>query len=386
MTTGMAIAELASMLARWLHVGAAAVWLGVTLRFLLLADRLAAAQGRDVAIAYGGDVFTLSRLEPGEAMPESLLSLRWSAYLTCIFGYLLLGLDWYRDGGLQLVAEGGVLPPGLPAVAVAVLAFVLGYLVYELLCPLLARLPGLLEAGAWGVVLIASGLAWFAIFEPRAALLHQGVLIATCMAANVGHHLAPYERRGLRTAAAAGPEELSRRARARARGQHNAYAMPTTLALMLLGHAPLALPPRSPTAFLAGLVLAGFALTDTLAHVRHRPKRAAASALAAACGIVIVVFASLPRIQPMSAVQRPDPAAVMQIIERRCLVCHSGAAAARGLALDQARVLAQNARAVALTAAYGRSMPPGNVTGMTEAEREQLRLWFEAGGAGAGGH
>jgi uncharacterized membrane protein len=380
MTATAAIAELASMLARWLHVGAAAVWLGVTIRFLLLAERLAA--GREIAVAYGGDLFILRRLEPSEPMPAVLLPLRWSAYLTCLFGFLLLGLDWYRDFGVRLVAADGVLPPGGAAVAVAVLWLILGYPLYELLCPLLARLPGLVEAVAWGVVLIASGLAWFAIFEPRAALLHQGVLIATCMAANVGHHIAPYERSRLRTAAAAGPEELSRRARARARSQHNAYAMPPTLALMLLGHAPLALPPHSPTAFLAGLVLAGFALTDTLAHFRHRPRRAVASALAAAAGVVVTC---LPRPQSVSAAQPPDPAEVAQIIERRCLACHAGSSAAGGLALDQAGVLAQNARAVVLAAAYGRRMPPGNVTGMTEAERERLRLWFLRSRAGAGG-
>jgi uncharacterized membrane protein len=220
-----------------------------------------------------------------------------------------------------------------------------------------------------------------AVFDARAALLHEGVLIATCMAANVGHHVAPFERLMLRAAAEGAAPDPLRRARARDRTRHNAYAMPPTLALMLAGHAPLALPPRAPAAFLAGLVLAGFALTDALAHFRHRPRRALAAALSAAAGAVIVLLACLPREEPLARADLPDVAEVADIVARRCLACHAGPSPAGGLALDRAGVLAQNARAVALAAAYGEGMPPGNVTGMTVGERQALRRWFEAGAA-----
>lgn len=383
MTTTTATAELAAMLARWLHVGAAAVWLGVTARFLLLADRLAAVGPRGITLAHGGELFLLRRPDAPAPAPEGVLPVRWAPYLTCIFGFLLLALDWYADGGLRLVPEGGMLPAGWPAITVAIGAIVVGYLLYELLCPLLGRLPGPLQAVAWGAILVATGLAWMAVFEVRAALLHHGVLIATCMAANVGHHVAPFEKRLQRAGSGAAPDPL-RRARARDRTRHNAYAMLPTLALMLAGHAPLALPPRAPVAFLAGLVLAGFALTDALAHFRHRPRRALAAALSAAAGTVILLLACLPREEPLASADPPDPAEVTEIVARRCLACHAGPSPAGGLALDRAGVLAQNARAVALAAAYGRSMPPGNVTGMTADERQLLRRWFEAGGAAPG--
>lgn len=379
--------ELLVMPLLWLHVAAAAVWFGATMRLLMVGDRLASASGGGpVALSHGGGLWVVAAPAGSDAWRHPFLPLRWSAYLTCLAGSVLLVRGFYLEPALGLVGPGHPWPASWMAVGAAVAGLVVGYLVYELLCSAFARLPPAIRAGLWGTTLVLVGLGWAALFPIRAALLHAGVLLATCLAANVGHHVVPCESR-IRRAVAAGldPDTACLR-RARERAWHNAYAMPVVLGLMLVGNAPLALPPRSLVAFLAGLVASGFAVTDLLAHWRHRPRRARVAATALAAGLVLLLWATRPVADPPGdAAAEAALSQVRDIVARRCLACHAGTAPAGGLALDRPDLLAQNARAVALAAGFGRSMPPGNATGMTDEERRLLRRWSAARGSGDGG-
>jgi uncharacterized membrane protein len=62
------------------------------------------------------------------------------------------------------------------------------------------------------------------------------------------------------------------------------------------------------------------------------------------------------------------------IVDGRCLSCHAGATAQAGLRLDDDAVLRARRDEVA-TQLSTRAMPPGNVTGMTDAERDSLVAW-----------
>jgi uncharacterized membrane protein len=96
--------------------------------------------------------------------------------------------------------------------------------------------------------------------------------------------------------------------------------------------------------------------------------------------VVVVSMVTLaPRPQAVSAAV--DPAAARQIIELRCANCHAEkptfqgfAEAPKGIKLDsderiraQASLIRQTVRA--------RTMPPGNLTGLTEEERALLERW-----------
>jgi uncharacterized membrane protein len=63
-----------------------------------------------------------------------------------------------------------------------------------------------------------------------------------------------------------------------------------------------------------------------------------------------------------------------QIVDRRCVTCHSGAAAPAGLRLDDDAVLRERASDVARQVTT-KAMPPDNQTGMTQDERDRLAAW-----------
>ncbi|GBD42967.1 hypothetical protein HRbin40_00428 [bacterium HR40] len=386
--TAAILLELLVPFVRWLHIAAAAVWFGTTLRGLTIRDRLEASGWRTpVLLAEGGQFYALE-MRPGPEPRSAFLPLRWSAYFTCLAGYLLLAEGYWLEPLPRLMGADGPFPESWMAVATAAAVPIVGYLLYELLCRLAARLPEPLAAAVFGIALVATGRLLLAIFVPRAAFVHLGVLLATCMAANVGHHFAPCERKLAELVAAGRPPSHPCRQRAALRLRHNAYAMPVALALMMAGRMPLWLPPASPTLFLSGLVLTGFAIADLLAHRRHRPRRARLAAMGLFLGLLAIIQAALP---PSSirgpAAEPPQLSDVFAVIQRRCLACHSQAAPrgpAGGLALDRPEAVAQNARAVAFAAGYGASMPPGNLTGIDVAERALLRRFFESGTAAGG--
>ena len=69
-------------------------------------------------------------------------------------------------------------------------------------------------------------------------------------------------------------------------------------------------------------------------------------------------------------------AQVAPIFEQRCATCHSGASAPLGVRLDTEQQITARAEDIERQAVLTRAMPPGNATGMTDAERELLGAWI----------
>ena len=80
--------------------------------------------------------------------------------------------------------------------------------------------------------------------------------------------------------------------------------------------------------------------------------------------------------EPVSA---PTDEAALSIVSERCQTCHSGATAPLGIQLETVAQLEQHADAIEAQVSAG-AMPPGNATGMTDAERTQLVAWAAAHG------
>jgi uncharacterized membrane protein len=77
--------------------------------------------------------------------------------------------------------------------------------------------------------------------------------------------------------------------------------------------------------------------------------------------------------EPGSAAVPSDDEAVA-IAAQRCAGCHSGASAPLGVELGNAEQLQQHADQIQVMLESG-AMPPGNATGITDAERAQLIAW-----------
>ena len=70
---------------------------------------------------------------------------------------------------------------------------------------------------------------------------------------------------------------------------------------------------------------------------------------------------------------------VQPILAQRCYACHSEAVQMKNVRLDSAQAVAQHAQSLYTQAVVARTMPLNNATGMTDDERQMLKIWFEAG-------
>ena len=77
---------------------------------------------------------------------------------------------------------------------------------------------------------------------------------------------------------------------------------------------------------------------------------------------------------------------VNNIIQYRCGVCHAQKPtfegfedAPKGVVFDTAQDILNNLSSIKAQSIDSDIMPPGNITGMTEAERNKLKIWIESG-------
>jgi uncharacterized membrane protein len=69
-------------------------------------------------------------------------------------------------------------------------------------------------------------------------------------------------------------------------------------------------------------------------------------------------------------------AQVEPVFVERCAKCHSGASAPLGIRFETQQQIEARVDDIERMAVQTRSMPPGNVTGMTQEERDLLAAWI----------
>ena len=98
---------------------------------------------------------------------------------------------------------------------------------------------------------------------------------------------------------------------------------------------------------------------------------------AAAAGGSALAFALAPDDTPVTAA--PNDSVAQSIVAERCQTCHSGASAPLGVQLESLAQMEQHAGQIEVMVS-SRAMPPGNTTGLTDTERDQLVAWAAAHG------
>ncbi|CAN5208122.1 urate hydroxylase PuuD [soil metagenome] len=379
--------------ARWLHVIAGAAWIGTSFYFNWLNHSLGPPLEPRPGVAgelwsvHGGGFYRVEKFSAApERLPDRLHWFKWEAYFTWITGALLLVLIYYLGSGAYLrdPAVSGIGQPA--AVLIGAGTLIVGLLLYDALCrtPLAERpIPFVLVLLVL-VAVFAFGLGQF--LSARAAFIHVGAMVGTWMAANVFFVIIPGQR-AMVTAMEAGLSPDARRGREGAlRSLHNNYLTLPVLFLMVGIHHPAAYAHPQAWVILIAMALIGVAARHYY-NLRHRGRHVVWILPAVAAAMVILALVTMPRRPaggraPAAVTEAGESYAVVRaILEERCVACHSAHpehpdwnAAPLGVAFDTpAQVHAQAGR-IGGVVAMG-TMPLGNVTGMTSAERELIVRW-----------
>ncbi len=378
--------ELGDLVLRFLHVVAGIAWIGASFYFIRLDLGLAPPSERsdiDEGVAgeywgvHGGGFYHSKKYQVApRVLPEPLHWFKWEAYTTWLSGFALLVLLYWSDADTRLIDPGVAELTAWEAIAASAGLLLGGWLVYDAACRLLRNDA----AVAVTTALLVAGVAWVSgeLFAARAAYLQVGAVLGTIMAANVLTVIIPAHRELVRAKEEGREPDPAPGLRAKQRSVHNNYLTLPVVFAMLAGHFPLTF--GSDRAWL--VLLAIFAILVVVRHffnLMHRGRMPLLLLGAAAAGAVALAFALAPDDEPVAILFEgvSDGQAELVVIDR-CRSCHVGSSAPLGVSLetiDEMRLRAEDiARQV-----QSRAMPPGNVTGITDHERDLLIAW--AGGA-----
>ncbi|MFN3861478.1 MAG: urate hydroxylase PuuD [Roseateles sp.] len=383
----------ANLLLRWLHVITVIAWIGASFYFVWLDNHLVPPSAPDLKAkgvdgelwaVHGGGFYNPQKYLVAPAnLPEKLHWFYWESYWTWMSGFALF-VVLYLFNASQMLIDPRVYAWGAPWQAVlAALAFlVVGTVVYEIACHTLGRTrdggignDGRVLAVVAVFVVAASWLAC-QLFAGRAAFLIVGATLATLMTANVAHWIIPGQRKVIAQMRAGHKPDPLHGQRGKQRSVHNTYFGLPVLIAMLSNHYGMLYQHPHNWLVLCVLMAAGVAIRVFFVK-RHKGVNSwgtVALALALLGGLIAWMA---PRPQPVApGVSAPVALAQVQAIAaQRCLACHRGEAAQKGVRLDSAEALVARKAQIHQQVAVQRLMPLNNATAMTEDERALMGRW-----------
>jgi uncharacterized membrane protein len=324
-----------------------------------------------------------------EEMPETLHWFKWEAYMTWISGIFLLGVVYFFGRGVYLL-DPSHSKIGLGAgIAVVVGLLIGGYMVYDALWKSpLARTPAIAALVSFGLIVVAAyGLTH--LFSGRAAYLLLGATLGSIMANNVSQVIVPAQRKMIAATRAGEPVDLSLGERAKMRSTHNHYMTLPVLFMMLSNHFPATYGHPLSWVVLILIVIFGAAAKYVM-NERGRSNRWIVAAGIVALAAAVTMTARASRMAGAASdfrnAPRVDFATAHAVIERRCVTCHSAHPTnpsfpqpPSGIVLEDPRRIHDLAPRIMERAVVTKTMPLGNLTGMTEDERSTLGAWIAQG-------
>ena len=365
------------------HVVAAIAWIGASLYFIRLDLSLRPPKDtRDAEKGVAGEFWGVHgggfyhsqkyRVAPRE-LPEPLHWFKWEAYTTWLTGFALLVVLYYLDPDVRLVDPQVADLAAWEAIAISAGSLAGGWLTYDVLC---RTVPNeLAVAGGVAALVVVSAWSMGELLAPRAAYLQVGSILGTIMAANVLLVIIPAHRELVRAKQEGREPDAAPGIAAKRRSVHNNYLTLPVVFAMLAGHFPFTYGHDH-----AWLVLV--AVTAIAVWIRHffnlwhQGRRAWWILATAAVAVAVLAVAIEPDDESAGASRDAVTFAQVQpVVQERCAPCHSGADAPDGVRFETREQIESRADDMAEQAAQLRTMPPGNSTGMTEAERDLLAAW-----------
>jgi uncharacterized membrane protein len=391
------------LLVRWLHVVAGIAWIGSSFYFVWLDNHLepqGASEPVDPNVAgelwavHGGGFYRSRKYRVAPAvLPPTLHWFYWEAYTTWLSGFGLLFLLYFLRAEAYLIDPSVVALTKSAAIAITLAGLVVSWLVYDGLCRSPLGRNG--RSLAVAVALVTAVEAWGVchLFGGRGAFMVFGAALGTIMVANVLFVIIPGQRELVRAKREGREPDPGPGLRGKQRSVHNTYFTLPVIFVMISNHYAMTYGARYNWLVLIAMSFAGACIRGWFV-ARHKPagRRGVASAVPAALGVLTlagVVVALAPEISPTSTAPPGDIAQVQSIVEQRCVPCHSTHPSSQfgfnappnGVVLetlDQLRAhLPEVQKQVSL-----RTMPLGNLTGMTDAERATVLMWIGHGAAG----
>jgi uncharacterized membrane protein len=388
--------EWMNLVVRWMHVVFGIAWIGASFYFVFLENALNRTVNLRDEIAgnlwavHGGGFYYVEKykISPKE-IPKDLHWFKYEAYFTWLSGFTLLVIVYYLDAAIYLIDPNVMALTPAQAIGISIGSLVSGWFVYNALCKsVLAKHQVILSIVLLAFVALA---AWFFsyVFSSRAAYIHVGAMLGTFMAGNVFRVIIPGQKAMVNAAKEGKPVDPSLGKKALLRSLHNNYFTLPVIFIMISNHFPSTYGSSMNWMILIGLTIA----SALIKHYLNLKEKGEKSIWILPIGIVFIIsLAFITRPASKSVCKDDVPATFSQvnaIIQKRCVTCHSASptddilkAAPNGIMFDNKETILKLAERINQRAVITKTMPQGNKTGITQAERDVIACWIENGAKG----
>ena len=385
--------EWLSLFIRWLHVVAGIAWIGDSFYFMWLdaslrsnEDTPEGVKGESWSVHGGGFYRVIKFQNAPKTLPEHLHWFMWQSYTTWLSGLSLLIVVYWLQAKAWMLTPGGV-ESASTAVGIGAATVFGGFFVYHLLCKSpLGKMPGVL-----GVTLLAfsasTAYGLEQVISSRAAYIHIGAMIGTWMAGNVFMVIIPNQRKIVASLMDGKVPDPALGAESKLRSTHNNYLTLPVIFVMISNHYPSTYGHPHAWLVLLGMFAIG-AFTRVFFNMKNSGKFMGWMIPVAILAYIGLAVATAPKALPA-----PDTngeavtwSQVEPIIQTHCVSCHSATptddifkVAPNGVVYDTPEDVQRKASLIKTRAVDTPSMPFGNKTGMTDAERALLGAWIDEG-------
>jgi uncharacterized membrane protein len=374
---------------RWLHVVAGIVWIGTSFYFVALDNHLGRPRVEEEGVGgesweiHGGGFYRISkyRVAPAE-LPEPLHWFKWEAYTTWLSGFGLIVVLYYWNAETYLIDKSVADIPVAAAIGISLIGLAAAWVVYDLACLVFESdiVVGLLLLA----LVVGSAYGAGEVFSGRAAYLQVGAMLGTIMAANVLFNIIPAHWELIRAKEAGREPDPAPGLEAKRRSVHNNYLTLPVVFTMISVHFAFTYEHERAWAVLVALVLIG-AWIRHFFNLRHAGRTEWFIPITAVAAALVLAIAIRPDESGGAAGRPADEAAAVAIVQQRCVPCHAQNpteegfdAPPAGVLLETREQIVDQADAIDEQAVRTKAMPLGNVTGMTDEERERLGTWLDS--------
>lgn len=392
------IAEWLNLVLRWLHIVTGIAWIGTSFFFMWLDSHIeppAEPKGKvegELWLTHSGGFYQIAKMDLAPAeIPKTLHWFKWEAAFTWISGFLLLAVIYYLGAEVYLIDPRVADIPAGTAIGLSLAILLAGWLIYDRLYRSRLRHAGFLVEAIGCGLLAALSYGLTLVYSDRGAYVHVGAMLGTIMAANVWFIIIPGQRKLVEATKAGAPLDPRLAFNAKQRSVHNNYMTLPVIFIMMSSHYPSTFGHAYGWAILLALFAVG-------AVVRHWFNLKNAGRIAywpfptAAAILLAVIWLATPPAFLAGATPVADDlepvtfAEAYAVIAERCVSCHAAKPAnedfdvpPKNVMFDTAEQIQRQAIKIRAVSVLTRTMPLGDDTGMTEAERALLGRWIDEG-------
>ena len=375
---------------RWGHLTVGIAWIGASFYFNWLENRLNRQAAADPSIEgslwaiHGGGFYHVQKYSVApDQLPAQLHWFKWEAYFTWFTGLALLVIIFYTNANVFLLDPSVAQLTAWQGVVIGIASLVITWIFYDLMCrSAFATRTQLLALIVFTYFCLLSILLCNT-FSGRGAFIHVGAAIGTVMVLNVMAVIIPSQKSLVRAMETGGERNAELGQAALTRSRHNNYFTLPVLFIMISAHFPSTFAANWNWLILIGIAVAGIVVRHYF-NVRHQPGPKWWLLIVGAGIFVLIAILTRPETTSnVGSVQSVAFDTVREIVHERCTVCHSATpvhagfqVAPVGIVLDTDQQIDVMAARIFTAAVATRSMPIGNLSKMTENERQTIAAWY----------